>query len=276
MEKALVPLAASDLADAVVVPINGLSGEPVVVSPVPGSAEPVTSAARRLVGKAAQAIWTYDDAQGAVLFAVARWDNEDGTKKILPLSWLRNGDGSEGWALKNHPAPRPLYNLGLLKASPAASVVIVEGEKCAEVAGALFPKSTITTSSGGSNAASKTDWSPLQGRARVLVWGDADAAGAKYVHDVVRILSELDIGEILIVDATELASVAVAGVSRSPVSGWDVADALLEGWEPELLRKKSFEFATRYEGGCARADRRYHQGPRRRAHRRKNLGCSTV
>ena len=270
MEKALVPLAASDLADAVVVPINGLSGEPVVVSPVPGSAEPVTSAARRLVGKAAQAIWTYDDAQGAVLFAVARWDNEDGTKKILPLY------GSEGWALKNHPAPRPLYNLGLLKASPAASVVIVEGEKCAEVAGALFPKSTITTSSGGSNAASKTDWSPLQGRARVLVWGDADAAGAKYVHDVVRILSELDIGEILIVDATELASVAVAGVSRSPVSGWDVADALLEGWEPELLRKKSFEFATRYEGGCARADRRYHQGPRRRAHRRKNLGCSTV
>src|ERR1700724_1881136 len=161
MEKAVVPLAASGLADAVVVPIKGLSFEPVVISPVPGSAESVTSAATRLVGKAAQAIWNYDDKQGALLFAVARWDNKDGTKKILPLSWLRDGDGTEGWALKAHPAPRPLYNLGLLNASPAAPVVIVEGEKCAEAAGALFPESVVTTSSGGSNAAGKTDWSPL-------------------------------------------------------------------------------------------------------------------
>ncbi len=194
---ALIPLAAADLVDAAVVPIIGLSLEPVVVSPVPGSAESVTGAATRLVGKAAQAIWNYKDAQGAVLFAVARWDNEDGTKKIRPLSWLRNSDGSEGWAFKAHPAPRPLYNLGLLKASPTAAVVIVEGEKCAEAAGAVFPKSIITTTSGGSNAASKTNWSPLQGRARVLVWGDADVAGDKYAHDVIRILSELDIGEIL-------------------------------------------------------------------------------
>jgi putative DNA primase/helicase len=240
---------AADLVDAVVVPINGLSLEPVVVSPVPDSAESVTSAATRLVGKGAQAIWNYNDAQGALLFAVARWDNEDGTKKILPLSWLRSGDGPEGWALKNHPAPRPLYNLGLLKASPTAPVVIVEGEKCAEAARALFPKSVITTSSGGSNAASKTDWSPLQGRTRVLIWGDADAAGGKYTHDVIRILSELDIGEILVVDAHKLASLTSTGATRDPVLGWDVADALMEGWEPKLLREKSFEFATRCEGG---------------------------
>ena len=249
IEMALIPLAAADLVDAVVVPINGLSLEPVVVSPVPGSAESVTSAATRLASKAAQAIWSYKDAQDALLFAVARWDNEDGTKKILPLSWLRSGDGSEGWAFKNHSAPRPLYNLGLLKSSPTAPVVIVEGEKCAEAAGAVFPKSVITTSSGGSNAASKTDWSPLQGRTRVLIWGDADAAGDKYAHDVIRILSELDIGEILVVDANKLASVTMTGASRDPVLGWDVADALTEGWEPEHLRKKSIEFATRYEGG---------------------------
>jgi Domain of unknown function (DUF927) len=124
MEKAVVPLAASDPADAVLMPIKGSSFEPAFVSPVPASAESVTSAATRLVGKAPQAIWNYTDGLGALSFAVARWDNEDGTKKILPLSWLRNGDGSEGWALKNHPAPRPLYNLGLLNASPTASVVI--------------------------------------------------------------------------------------------------------------------------------------------------------
>ncbi len=242
-------MAASEPADAALVPLNGPSVEPVVISPVPGSAESVTSAATRLVGKAAQAIWSYKDAQGALLFAVARWDNEDGTKKILPLSWLRDGDGPEGWAFKNHPAPRPLYNLGLLKASPKAPVVIVEGEKCAEAAGAVFPKSVITTSSGGSNAASKTDWSPLQGRARVLIWGDADAAGDKYAHDVIRILSELDIGEILVVDAHKLASLTSTGATRDPVLGWDVADALMEGWELKLLREKSLEFATRCEGG---------------------------
>src|SRR6266404_3257620 len=249
MEKAVVPLAASDSADAALVSLNGPSVEPVVISPVPASAETVTSAATRLVGKAPQAIWNYTEGLGALSFAVARWDNEDGTKKILPLSWLRSGDGSEGWAFKNHPAPRPLYNLGLLKASPTASVVIVEGEKCAEVAGAVFPKSVITTSSGGSNAASKTDWSPLQGRARVLIWGDADAAGDKYAHDVIRILSELVIGEIRIIDTHKLASLTSTGATRDPVLGWDVADALMEGWEIKLLREKSFECATRCEGG---------------------------
>ena len=37
MEKAVVPLAASDSADAALVSLNGPSIEPVVISPVPGS-----------------------------------------------------------------------------------------------------------------------------------------------------------------------------------------------------------------------------------------------
>jgi putative DNA primase/helicase len=242
-----VPAIASDVVD-VVRPINGESGEPVVVSSVPESAESVARAATRLYGKAPQAIWIYTDALGAPSFAVARWDEEHG-KEIRPLSRVRDGDGAERWAFKQNPAPRPLYNLDLLNASPTAPVVIVEGEKCAEAAGLIFPKSVVTTSSGGSNAAHQTDWSPLRGRPHVLVWGDADAAGQRYVDDVLAILSELDIGEIVIVDANKLASVTHSGVSRSPVPGWDVANALMDdGWEPDLLRNKCFEFATRHEG----------------------------
>ena len=66
---------------------------------------------------------------------------------------------------------------------PKAPVVICEGEKAAEAAAAIFPKSIATTSSGGAGAAAKTDWTPLARRS-VLIWPDHDAAGEKYAREV--------------------------------------------------------------------------------------------
>ncbi len=124
------------------------------------------------------ATWTYTDADGNPVGMTLRWDRPDG-KRTLPIS--RNG---VGWVVKAMPDPRPLYNLPDLIGSPeGARVFVVEGEKAAKAA--LRCGLTATTSAGGAKAASKSDWSPLKGRA-VVVMPDRDDPGERYAADVVR------------------------------------------------------------------------------------------
>ncbi len=116
---------------------------------------------------------------------VLRWDRPGGKKEIRPLSLH-----ADGWRLEHMPEPRPLFGVEFLE--DADRVYVVEGEKCCDamsLEGGLGFSST--TSSGGSNAASKTDWSPLAGREVVLL-PDADVAGRKYADEVAAILHELD------------------------------------------------------------------------------------
>ena len=133
-------------------------------------------------------------------FASADGTRPDGEKEIRPLSWF---DG-EGWRFAHWPDARPLYNLDRIAAHPDAPIVVCEGEKAADAAARIFPKSIATTSSGGANAASKTDWTPLAGR-RVLIWPDNDDPGRKYAREVAAILAELDC-EVSIIDAAALAA----------------------------------------------------------------------
>jgi putative DNA primase/helicase len=106
------------------------------------------------------------------------------------------------------PFPRQVDRLA---AKPDASVVICEGEKAADAAARIFPESVFITSPGGSQAASKADWSPVAAR-RVLIWPDADEPGEKYAGEVAVILHRC---EISIVDAVALASMAPDGGSRT-------------------------------------------------------------
>ena len=245
----LAPLTEAELALASSeTAIHSSPADATIISPVPRNAEPLDRAVARLRAEAPQAIWKYYDGNGGLLFAVARWDRGIGKKEFLPLSWVRHGDGAGGWAFKSHPAPRPLYGLDRLANAPDASVVVVEGEKCSEAARVVFPKSVVITSPGGSDGYQKTDWSPLAGRSRVLIWGDADDAGEKYATGVAERLHDLGIEEVLIVNVEKLASITAAGTPRIPIKGWDVANALAEGWPPELLRKTVHELATRSFG----------------------------
>jgi putative DNA primase/helicase len=60
----------------------------------------------------------------------------------------------------------------------AAQVVLVEGEKCAQAL--INAGVTATTAMHGANArSSKTDWTPLTGKA-VLIWPDRDKPGWEY------------------------------------------------------------------------------------------------
>jgi hypothetical protein len=129
------------------------------------------------------ALWTYHDADGKPVGLVVRWDTSTG-KEIRPIS--RHPDG---WRIAAMLPPRPLYNLSeVLKADPREPVLVVEGEKCAAVAKSLG--FVVTTSSGGSGAAEKTDWQPLAGR-EAWILPDNDPPGRKYAETVAGILAKL-------------------------------------------------------------------------------------
>ena len=144
------------------------------------------------------ATWTYRAASGEPMGLVIRWDRRAG-KDIRPVS--RRADGS-GWCVSGMPAPRPMYGLPDLLATPAGSrVYVVEGEKAADAARAVGL--TATTSPNGSKSAAKADWSALSGR-EVVILPDHDEAGEKYADDVSRLATAAGAKSVRIVRLVEL------------------------------------------------------------------------
>ncbi len=130
---------------------------------------------------------------------------------------------ADGWRLKAIPEPRPLHGLPDLTA--ADRVLVVEGEKAADAARSIG--FTATTSSGGSQAAGKTDWQPLAGK-DVWILPDNDRPGRKYAEIVAGILAKL----------TPAPVVRIVELPDLPVHGdiVDWMDAHGESAEPDGMR----------------------------------------
>jgi hypothetical protein len=226
--------------------------------PVPADA-PAKSDIPPTLGKPS-ATWPYRDAAGRLLFEVWRFDPAGKRKIFLPLSLWRDASGRLTWHWKSVPAPRPLYGLDRLAAMPDAPVVVCEGEKTADAAALTFPKSACITSAGRCKAEAKANFEPLAGR-RVLIWPDADEAGATYAASVAGILHALGC-EVSIIDAVTLASLAPGGGTREPVKGWDAADAVAE-WQQDIaaLRKATHGLATSFEPEAAKPGPGADDGP---------------
>ncbi len=142
--------------------------------------------------------WRYHTAEGGVAFCVVRYNKTDGHKDIIPYYWTGEY-WREGQAYKTG---RPLYRLHELIKSDLP-VLAVEGEPCADV---KVPGYMLTTSSGGSLAATKTDWAPLSKR-DVTIWPDADESGMKYALAI----------------RNRLPHAKVLKIKGKP-QGWDIAD----------------------------------------------------
>jgi putative DNA primase/helicase len=221
-------------------------GEPNVARPTlpPADAEAGADAAARLFGRPPDAIWHYGNEQGATAFHVCRWNKPDGDKIIRPLSWFEDSD----WRFGAWPDHRPLLNLEEFAKRAHAPVVVTEGEKAADAAASVFPKSIATTSSGGAQAAKRSDWTPLAGR-RVLIWPDNDEAGGKHAQEVAAILAALEC-DVSIIDAPALAAIDPNG-QRVPVKGYDAADALADWPDAGALRKAAVSLAKPFDPGLA-------------------------
>lgn len=161
-------------------------------------------------------VWEYRDAAGRLFGAVCRFDLPGGGKDVVPLTWARHADGREQFRWLSFAKPRPLYGLDLLAAKPDAGVLIVEGEKAAKAARRISP-GVVVTWPGGSKAARFTDWSPLAGR-KVNIWPDRDQPGMEAARAIAKALAGI------------AAKVRVITPPAGPNDGWDLADAVAEGW----------------------------------------------
>jgi len=154
----------------------------------------------------AESFWRYN-----ADFIVCRFPDPVKGKKVRPLWW----DGSR-WAWKSPPKPRPLY---WARREANAPVLIAEGEPSIDAGAKLFPAHACVTWPGGTPSVDKADWSALRGRDCVL-WPDADDVGRKAMAQLAQILLQLG------------CTVLVVNVPSGAPQGWDLADALKEGWTP--------------------------------------------
>ena len=188
-------------------------------------------------------VWPYLSAHGQALGFVYRFTKSDGGKETLPMTWCKNvKTGAAEWRWMGFSERRPLYGLDRLAARPDAPVLVVEGEKCADVGRDLFPKRVVISWSGGGKAVLRADWSALAGR-DVTLWADCDAkrvrlspaqVEAGMVQAEQPLLPEIEqpgvatmlkLGEHLNnIGVRTLEWVPIPAPGERP-DGWDVADA---------------------------------------------------
>ncbi len=156
----------------------------------------------------ATAQWEYRDIAGHLLAVVYRYDPPGGKKQFRPWDATRRK-----WAA---PVPRPLY--GQPGIATAHTIVLVEGEKCAQ---ALIDAGIVaTTAMHGANApVEKTDWTPLAGKA-VLIWPDKDTPGWDYAEHAAQAILQAGARTCRILYPPE-----------DKPEGWDVADAVAEDFD---------------------------------------------
>jgi uncharacterized protein (DUF927 family) len=175
-------------------------------------------------------VWSYRGASGELLGYRCRFEPtaQRPKKEVIPLILCEEAAGNHRWRWKDWNTPRPLYGLDQLAARPDAVVIVTEGEKDADAAAERFPDCVAVTSPGGASAAKYADWSPLRGRV-VIVWSDADAAGARYAADVARLACAAGAAGVRVVQ--------VPDALRTIKHNWGLADRLPDGWTVDTLRE---------------------------------------
>ena len=178
---------------------------PTLAQPKERGAEPIPDDAPDLPGPTPDAVYGYGSS-----FWIARYQTEKG-KTFKQFTWR---DGK--WVAKGYPEPRPIYNLSEIRGrSQTIPILVVEGEKCADIASEELGSYCVTTWAGGAGQVARNDWTPLTAR-DVIIWPDADEPGRQAAATLAGLLS------------TIARSVRVIEPGDRP-KGWDIADAVAEG-----------------------------------------------
>lgn len=191
--------------------------------------------------------WVYHTAAGGEAFRVIRVDygNADG---LLAKSYRPCHQADDGkWLLSRPPGLLPLYNLPTILAAPlGATIAILEGEKCVDIAAGLgLP--TSTTSAHGAKAPWLTDWSALAGR-YVAIVRDADDDGQGYADKVAALLAALN-------PPAHVQIVTLPGLSEGEdIEQWTAARRTAGRSDAEILAELRALIAGGLDGNRAAAD----------------------
>lgn len=208
-------------------------------------------------------VWEYR-LDGNLLGYVCRFNKPpsekrpNGGKEVLPLTWCVDESDNRGlqrWHWKTWEDPKPLYvPAQAFGHDDAVPVIVVEGEKCALAGYTLFgAEFEFVSWPGGGKAWAKADWSPIAGRT-VILWPDADAQHERLSADekqrgVERSTKPLlpahmqpgmqtmvAIGSHLVADHGCQVSMCKIPKPGDVADGWDLADAIEQGWDAETIR----------------------------------------
>lgn len=173
-------------------------------------------------------IWAWKDEKGNITHYTCRFDAENG-KEFAPFTFCKNSQtGNLAWRWKGVGKAKKLYNLDDIVSRPEKPILIVEGEKCCEVA-KKFPQiksDYILTTSGGCSSYSGMDWAPLKNR-KVIIFPDADKdpnKGKKWATTIQKLCLD-----------SRAKTVGVITPPNNVKDGWDIADAYSEGWDEDNI-----------------------------------------
>ena len=128
----------------------------------------------------------YFNKDGSLAQIVFITTKPNGKKSVLPVTPFTDGL----WKGRSCEAPRPLYNLKeITESDPNKPIVVLEGEKDCDTWTVYGHKGLVPIAhSGGSSSASKTDWSPVNGR-KIIIVTDADIPSHKWADKLANDLS---------------------------------------------------------------------------------------
>ena len=183
--------------------------------------------------------YPYCDVDGRLLGFTCRFTTSDGGKEVLPLTFARHVDtGEQKWCWVQWQEPRPLF-LPVARDISGLSVIVVEGEKCAQKLAMYLdaPDVAVVSWSGGCKAVAKADWSMLASAKSVILWPDRDnqkfkdsdeylpdfsadgkaQPGTKAMAQIADVLVGLGVPDVRMVTLPTVGTVA---------DGWDCVDVI--------------------------------------------------
>lgn len=163
--------------------------------------------------------WNFLDKKGFIILIVARF-NQDGKKNDRPFTLWTNGT-EKRWRAKNLQGIKfPLFNRPDFDKKQNLPILMVEGQKCSEASDTILSEDFVNTTIYG--GIKNADLEPLRGRT-VYYWFDPDVAGRRKLSQLRDAIKDLDV---------------IFKAIHSPTGkekGWDIADAIKEGWTKEAL-----------------------------------------
>lgn len=193
---------------------------------------------------------------------VVRFLTSDGGKDDLPFTWCESTkDNTQSWKWKQFDEPRPLYLPTRQLPTSTQTVIVVEGEKKADILQACLDAGApgvyvVVGWPGGCKAWAKANWSWIAG-STVLLWPDcdskriapstkdlnacaeeADRAALKAIQPFKPadkqpgMVAMIDIGHHLVQHHACTAQLLAIPQPGTVPDGWDAADAIdVDGWD---------------------------------------------
>lgn len=192
-----------------------------------------------------QHIAEYRDAQDRKMGYVLRVEMSDGGKFTPQVTWAVPANAPAGadpakvgrWTIVPMQNPRPLYRGEEIAKNPNKLVIVVMGEKKADILQKELGNSVVVVSwAGGDNGRAYTDFSALKDR-NVIIWPDADHGGkAAAVGEIDRH------GQHKPGVADYLKDVGAKGVKvivppADAEKGWDAGDLIKSGANRQIVKE---------------------------------------